>query len=44
MHLGGSGQNINDDIAFLVRKGLPDLVQQSLDVVRVVEITRYTPA
>jgi hypothetical protein len=36
VYLGGSGQNINDDIALLVRKGLPELVQQSLDVVRVV--------
>jgi hypothetical protein len=35
-HLGASGTNINDDIALLVKKGLPDIVQQSLDVVRVV--------
>jgi hypothetical protein len=35
IHLGGSGKNINDDIALLVKKGLPELVQKSLDVVRV---------
>lgn len=34
--LGGAGKNINDDIALLVKQGLPDIVQQSLDVVRVV--------
>lgn len=35
-HLGGRGENINDDIAFLVKNGLPPKMQQSLDVVRVV--------
>jgi hypothetical protein len=30
------GDNINDDIASLVKKGLSPLVQKSLDVVRVV--------
>ncbi|HNV87659.1 MAG TPA: DUF4145 domain-containing protein [Methylotenera sp.] len=34
-NLGGKGKNINDDIAALVSKGLPNIVQQSLDIVRV---------
>ncbi|MDO6761873.1 DUF4145 domain-containing protein [Tamlana sp. 2_MG-2023] len=33
--LGEKGNNINADIGNLVKKGLPEIVQQSLDVVRV---------
>jgi hypothetical protein len=35
-HLGGGGENLNDDIAILVKEGLPPRVQKSLDIVRVI--------
>ena len=35
-HLGEKGENIDDDICALVKKGLNPLVQKSLDIVRVI--------
>jgi len=35
-YLGESGENLNNDIASLVKKGLNPIVQKSLDVVRVI--------
>ena len=36
IELGEKGEDLNTDIKNLVNKGLPDIVQQSLDIVRVV--------
>ena len=36
IHLGENGKTINDDIKNLVKKGLPETMQQALDSVRVV--------
>jgi len=36
VHLGQSGKNLNHDIGALVKEGLPQEIQQALDVLRVV--------
>ncbi len=36
IHLGESGKNLNDDIANLVKRGLPVKIQKALDAVRVI--------
>ncbi|NQV93355.1 DUF4145 domain-containing protein [Candidatus Kaiserbacteria bacterium] len=36
VHLGGSGKKLNNDIANLVKEGLPTKIQQMLDTVRVI--------
>ena len=35
-HLGEAGKDLNEDIANLVKKGLPEKIQKSLDTVRVI--------
>ena len=34
--LGENGENLNNDIGKLVKKGLPQKIQKSLDIVRVI--------
>lgn len=43
-HLGCDGDNLNDDIAKLVRDGLPSEVQKTLDIIRVTGNDAVHPA
>ena len=36
LHLGESGKDLNDDIGNLVKKGLPSVIQKSLDSIRII--------
>ena len=36
IHLGENGKDLNDDVASLVKKGLPEKIQKALDSIRVV--------
>jgi len=36
IHLGEKAENLNDDIASLVKKGLPQKIQRALDGIRVI--------
>jgi hypothetical protein len=36
VHLDGKGKNLNEDIKEFVKKGLPEKIQKSLDIVRVI--------
>jgi transcription elongation factor Elf1 len=36
IHLGEKGEKLNDDIGNLVKRGLPEKIQKSLDIVRVI--------
>ncbi len=36
IHLGEKGKNLNEDIANLVKKGLPEKIKKALDAVRVI--------